>query len=83
MWCLRHTPELWRGAAGLCARVRARAGAAESLNTCAYSVYKKIATRDWGRNAGVASQEYGARAQGDVGHALSLQLYNSGVTPQV
>jgi len=27
------TPELWRGAAGLCARVRACAGAAESLHT--------------------------------------------------
>ena len=27
------TPELWRGAAGLCARVRACAGAAESLQT--------------------------------------------------
>ena len=26
------TPELWRGAAGLCARVRACAGAAESLH---------------------------------------------------
>jgi len=33
MWCLRHAPELWRGAAGLCARVRACAGAAESLHT--------------------------------------------------
>jgi len=28
------TPELWCGAAGLCARVRACAGAAESLHTC-------------------------------------------------
>jgi len=28
-----NTPELWRGAAGLCARVRACAGAAESLHT--------------------------------------------------
>jgi len=27
------TPELWRGAVGLCARVRACAGAAESLHT--------------------------------------------------
>jgi len=27
------TPELWRGAAGLCARVRACAGAGESLHT--------------------------------------------------
>jgi len=27
------TPELWRGAAGLCARVRACVGAAESLHT--------------------------------------------------
>ena len=27
------TPELWRGATGLCARVRACAGAAESLPT--------------------------------------------------
>ena len=27
------TPGLWRGAAGLCARVRACAGAAESLHT--------------------------------------------------
>ena len=27
------TPGLWRGAAGLCARVRAWAGAAESLHT--------------------------------------------------
>jgi len=27
------TPELWRGAAGLCARARACAGAAESLHT--------------------------------------------------
>jgi len=27
------TPELWCGAAGLCARVRASAGAAESLHT--------------------------------------------------
>jgi len=27
------TPELWRGAAGLCARVRACTGAAESLHT--------------------------------------------------
>jgi len=27
------TPELWRGAAGLCARVRACAGAAEYLHT--------------------------------------------------
>jgi len=27
------TPELWRGAAGLCARVRACAGAADSLHT--------------------------------------------------
>jgi len=27
------TPELWCGAAGLCARVRACAGAAESLHT--------------------------------------------------
>jgi len=30
------TPELWRGAAGLCARVRACAGAAESLHTYIY-----------------------------------------------
>jgi len=29
-------PELWRGAAGLCARVRACAGAAESLHTYIY-----------------------------------------------
>jgi len=28
-----NTPELWRGAAGLCARARACAGAAESLHT--------------------------------------------------
>jgi len=28
------TPELWRGAVGLCARARACAGAAESLHTC-------------------------------------------------
>jgi len=27
------TPELWRGAAGLCARVHACAGAAKSLHT--------------------------------------------------
>jgi len=27
------TPELWRGAAGLCARVRACDGAAESVHT--------------------------------------------------
>jgi len=27
------TPELWRGAAGLCARVHACAGTAESLHT--------------------------------------------------
>jgi len=34
MWCLRHARALaWRGAAGLCARVRACAGAAESLDT--------------------------------------------------
>jgi len=33
------TPELWRGAAGLCARVRVRAcaGAAESLRTYIYT----------------------------------------------
>jgi len=30
---VRDTPELWCGAAGLCARVRACAGAAESLQT--------------------------------------------------
>jgi len=34
------TPELWRGAADLCARVRACAGAAESLHTYTHnSVY--------------------------------------------
>ena len=32
-----HTPELWCGAAGLCARVRACAGAAESLHTYIHS----------------------------------------------
>jgi len=30
-------PELWRGAAGLCARVRACAGAAKSLDTYIHS----------------------------------------------
>jgi len=30
------TPELWRGAVGLCARVRTCAGAAESLHTYIY-----------------------------------------------
>jgi len=30
------TPELWRCAAGLCARVRACAGAADSVHTCIY-----------------------------------------------
>ena len=29
-------PELWRGAAGLCARLRVCAGAAESLHTYTY-----------------------------------------------
>ena len=33
------TPELWCGAAGLCARVRACAGAAESLHTYIYCIY--------------------------------------------
>ena len=33
------TPELWCGAAGLCARVRACAGAAESLHTY---IHKRI-----------------------------------------
>ena len=33
MVSVTDTPELWRGAAGLCARVRACAGAAESLHT--------------------------------------------------
>jgi len=32
-WGVYDTPELWCGAAGLCARVRACAGAAESLHT--------------------------------------------------
>jgi len=36
------TPELWRGAAGLCARVRACAGAAESLHTY---VHKQLRVR--------------------------------------
>jgi len=37
MWCLCDTPELWRGAAGLCARVRACACATESLHTYSLS----------------------------------------------
>ena len=36
------TPELWRGAAGLCARVRACAGAAESLDTYIHTVFRRI-----------------------------------------
>jgi len=38
------TPELWRGAAGLCARVRACAGAAESLQ-----LYIHTCIRVWNR----------------------------------
>jgi len=34
-----NTPELWRGAADLCARVRACAGAAESLHACIRYIY--------------------------------------------
>ena len=34
------TPELWCGAAGLCARVRACAGAAESLHTYTHTHYR-------------------------------------------
>jgi len=40
-------PELWRGAAGLCARVRACAGAAESLHT-----YIHHTSQDTGRYRG-------------------------------
>ena len=39
------TPELWRGAAGLCARVRTCAGAAESLHTYT-DVYSLAAIAD-------------------------------------
>jgi len=35
------TPELWCGAAGLCARVRACAGAAESLHTYIHTFFLK------------------------------------------
>jgi len=36
------TPELWRGAAGLCARVRACAGAAESLHTYTHHTSRAV-----------------------------------------
>ena len=36
-------PELWRGAAGLCARVRACAGATESLHTYIHDIISKVA----------------------------------------
>jgi len=44
------TPELWCGAAGLCARVRACAGAAKSLHTYMHT-YTIIAVLHSGLNA--------------------------------
>jgi len=38
------TPELWRGAAGLCARVRACAGAAESLHIYIHTYIHTVGT---------------------------------------
>ena len=50
-------PELWCGAAGLCARVRACAGAAESLHTYIHTLYKKLRNGVGARNsAGWLSQ---------------------------
>jgi len=45
--------ELWRGAAGLCARVRACAGAAASLNTT-YMPHARPARRDTGGDIAVS-----------------------------
>jgi len=47
MWCLRHAGALACGAAGLCARVRACAGAAESyihtyIYICVFDFKKEI-----------------------------------------
>jgi len=65
------TPELWRGAAGLCARVRACAGAADSLYT-----YTQI---QWGgggaRWYATHSMRYMSQGGGTVirGHACTTQ----------
>jgi len=41
------TPELWCGAAGLCARVRACAGAAESLHTYIHTKHSPPSLRHY------------------------------------
>ena len=63
------TPELWCGAAGLCARIRACAGAAESLHTY---IHKKS-------DVEVQSQKQSAKALGSM---LNEALCNLTANPQ-
>jgi len=71
--CLCDTPELWRGAAGLCARVRACAGAAESfaLHLVTYTTYRSIIQIQRRRGAAGLC----ARVRACAGAAESLHTY--------
>jgi len=45
-WGVCDTPELWRGAVGLCARVRACAGAAEYLRAYLHTYPRRVVHSD-------------------------------------
>jgi len=61
------TPELWRGAAGLCARVRACAGAAESLHTY---IHTKVCTQPHTGKQGEATSQHSHIGQHTLRHEV-------------